>query len=324
MAPQKAKSKNLFLIGLFVLVGMALVVATIIWLGANQFLKKQVNYVTYFNSSVEGLEQGSPVKYQGVPAGNVSAIKVAKDGKLVEVVMRIDENVTIDTNIRVQQTMSGITGAKFLQLLYREAKSDTLGEIAHLPFEPPYKYIPATPSSLEETFTAAREVVNNLKQLEINKLNYKIMHFLDTYSNFILDTNMTQIVMNLKNSTERVSNILDSADNSNIISNLETSSERLIQSSDQMVQMTQNLTLQIADMHLPEYVDKMYNRYDSTMITADKTIQNINFRAQNFLVELTLVIDELKQTNEELQKSLRVVSDAPSQIFLSNPPPEEK
>lgn len=321
MAPKK--SKNLFFIGLFVLVGITLTIATIIWLGANQFLKEQTDYVTYFDTSVEGLEQGSPVKYQGVPAGNVSKISVAEDGKLVEVTMRIDAHIRIDSNIRIQQTMSGITGAKFLQLLYPEYP-DTLGEMLNLPFQPPHQYIIATPSSLEETFTAAREVVNNLKQLEINKLNHKIMNFLDTYSGFIRDSNITMIVQNLKYSSARINNILDSAENSNIIASLELSAENLIKSSDDMLEVSKNLAMQVDNMKLPEYVEKIYNRYDTTMLSADKTIQNINFKAQNFLVELTLIIDELKKTNQDLQKSLRLINDAPSQIFLSEPPPEEK
>ena len=51
------------------------------WLSANKFLKEQIYYVTYFDGSVEGLNVGSPVKYQGVPCGAVQALEVAPDGK---------------------------------------------------------------------------------------------------------------------------------------------------------------------------------------------------------------------------------------------------
>lgn len=323
MASKKNRNSNPFLIGLFVIVGLSLVIATIIWLGANQFLKEQVKYVTYFDTSVEGLEEGSPVKYQGVPAGNVTRINVAPGGKMVEVQMNINQHVNINDSIRVQLTMSGITGAKFLQLLY--PKKDSIpGEIRELPFKPPFHYIIATPSELEETLIAARDVVNNLKELEINRLNDQIILFLKEYQNFIARPEIDEIMTNLSNTTEKIESILSEADTSKIIRNLEISTNRLVTSSDDMLAMTKSLNDQVENMNLPEYVDKMYNRYDSTMLSADKAIQDMNFRAQNFLVELTLIIEELKNTNEDLQKSLRAISDAPSQIFLSEPPPEEK
>lgn len=322
-AKNKSKISSPFLIGLFVIIGVGLIISVIIWLGANQFLKEQVYYVTYFDSSVEGLEQGSPVKYQGVPAGNVADINVAPDSVLVEVIMRIDQNIRINKALRVQQTMSGLTGGKFLQLLYPE-NSDSTREIRSLPFKTPYKYIIATPSSLEETMIAAREVVNNLKDLQINKLNSKIIQFLDEYRNFIQSKEIASIIENISNSTNRIENILVSADTSDIIRNLEFSTEQLVKSSNEVINITKNLNNQVKDMKLPEYIDKMYLRYDSTMVTADNTIKDVNYRAQNFLIELNLIIDELKQTNDDLQKSLRAISDAPSQIFLSDPPPKEK
>ena len=70
MAEIKSRKKNQpFLVGLFTLLGLSIIIVTIIWLGANEFFKQQKFYVTYFDTSVEGLTIGSPVKYQGVPVG---------------------------------------------------------------------------------------------------------------------------------------------------------------------------------------------------------------------------------------------------------------
>jgi len=53
-------------LGLFVTVGVILGVAAIIWVGASKYFEKGDRYVTYFNESVQGLQQDSAVKYRGV------------------------------------------------------------------------------------------------------------------------------------------------------------------------------------------------------------------------------------------------------------------
>ena len=64
---------NFAKIGFFVLAGAALIVLAIGIAGARTFNKKVVEAETYFAESVTGLDLGSPVKYRGVPVGEVSA-----------------------------------------------------------------------------------------------------------------------------------------------------------------------------------------------------------------------------------------------------------
>ena len=323
MSTQKSKKlSSPFLIGLFVIIGVSIIVGVILWLGANQFLKEQTHYVTYFDGSVEGLESGSAVKYQGVPIGNVTGISVAPDSVLVEVVLRIEKGININDSLRVQQTIAGITGTKFLQLYYPEDPS-IMTMYPKLNFEPPYKYIKPAPSSLEETFIAAREVMQNLQRLEINKLNTEIINFLKTYQGFIQKDEINETLKNVQVSSEKLKNILAKADTSNILANLQNSTKGLVKASQDMVVMTQKLNKQIDDMQLPKYIEKAYSRYDNTMETADRTINDIGFRAENFIINLSSALEDLQKTNLEIQKTLRSINDSPSQIFLSEPPPKE-
>lgn len=64
-----------FRVGVFVLVGAALIVGGIIAFGAGAVIKEEYYYAeTYFDESVQGLEVGSPVKLLGVPIGRVELI----------------------------------------------------------------------------------------------------------------------------------------------------------------------------------------------------------------------------------------------------------
>ena len=65
---------NYFRLGLFVLVGLALIVAGVVVLGAGALLRPTILAETYFNESVQGLDVGAPVKYLGVEIGKVSWI----------------------------------------------------------------------------------------------------------------------------------------------------------------------------------------------------------------------------------------------------------
>ena len=70
-----ARSKTpKFLIGLFITLGVSIGVATIIWVGASKYFEKGSRYVTYFNESVQGLQQDSAVKYRGVAVGRADGL----------------------------------------------------------------------------------------------------------------------------------------------------------------------------------------------------------------------------------------------------------
>jgi phospholipid/cholesterol/gamma-HCH transport system substrate-binding protein len=79
-----------FLIGLFVITGLLIGAVVIIWVSAADLFMKGSTYVTYFDESVQGLQNDSAVKYRGVEIGKVDSIKVAPDYRLIEVVMKIN------------------------------------------------------------------------------------------------------------------------------------------------------------------------------------------------------------------------------------------
>ncbi len=66
-----------FKLGLFVLVGVGLIVAGVIVLGAGAIFRKTVPAETLVYESVNGLDVGSAVKYRGVPIGKVTGIVFA-------------------------------------------------------------------------------------------------------------------------------------------------------------------------------------------------------------------------------------------------------
>lgn len=171
-----AAPTNNYKLGLFVIVGFAAAIVAAILFGAARFRKDTIKYHSYFNESVQGLDLGAPVKFRGVTIGNVSAIEIAPDHRMVDVVSELDTNdvkrmglteasakhgkerFAIPSDLRAQLGSQGITGVKFIAIDFFDVKSNPSPT---LPFPVNTEhYIPAAPSmmkNLEDTITKAMD-----------------------------------------------------------------------------------------------------------------------------------------------------------------------
>ena len=170
---------NHWKLGLFVVVGFVLAACTVVFLGARSLQKQSVEYKTYFDESVQGLEVGSPIKFRGVIIGNVSAIDVAPDHRHVAVTSALTvqdlsdlglakggtgkkTKIRIPIELRVQLASQGITGVKFLQIDFFDIKDNPPPV---LPFEVPDNYIPAAVSTMKNLEDAVVRAVNRIPEL---------------------------------------------------------------------------------------------------------------------------------------------------------------
>jgi ABC-type transporter Mla subunit MlaD len=170
---------NHWKLGLFVLVGVFVMIAALFWLGARRFQRQSFPAVTYFDESVQGLDVGSPVKFRGVTIGTVSDITIAPDHRHVQVTSDIyvdaihrlglgdraprPGELFISPLLRMQLVSAGITGVRFLQTDYFHPGRFP---VPSLPFEPPWNYIPSASSALKSIGDTATDVLNRLPELE--------------------------------------------------------------------------------------------------------------------------------------------------------------
>jgi phospholipid/cholesterol/gamma-HCH transport system substrate-binding protein len=172
---------NHFKLGLFVAVGVSAAILASALVGGALMRKDTIQYHSYFNESVQGLDLGAPVRFRGVTIGHVSTIEIAPDHRMVDVVSELDtkdvmrmglteakatlgaERFAIPPDLRTQLNSQGITGVKFVAIDFFDAKSNPPPE---LPFAvPPNQYIPAASSmmkNLEDTVTKAMERLPDL------------------------------------------------------------------------------------------------------------------------------------------------------------------
>ncbi len=314
---------NAFIIGLFVMISSLILIGTIIWLGANKFFKENTYYVTYFEGSVEGLETGSAVKYQGVPVGSISKIEVAPDGKLVQITMQIGSKIDLNDSIRVKSEFAGIAGGKFLQLHY-PLEPTFYAMHPKLTFQPKYKVINSAPSGFDEIEIAAKDVMNNFRKLDVEAVSNGAVDLFTSTSEFMKNKQLYEIVKSLSDASLSLSHILANADSSAVIANASAISTKLLATSNKLYDFTETLNKKVDDIDINKKLDYAIMRYDSLITTIQRNINGLGFQSRSVLLTLNESLEQFKSTNKELRKSLRAISDNPSQIFLSEPPQKEK
>jgi phospholipid/cholesterol/gamma-HCH transport system substrate-binding protein len=166
-----------FKLGLLALAALAALVIAGLAIGLRGLGAATVDYHTYFDESVQGLDIGAPVKYRGVRIGNVSSIAVAPDRKHVAVGLALiaDEARRLglaeaNPALRTQLSTQGLTGVKFVEIDFADPAANPPPE---LPFPPGPRYVPARTStikSLEESLQGLGERLPDLVDHAVSTL----------------------------------------------------------------------------------------------------------------------------------------------------------
>jgi paraquat-inducible protein B len=180
-------------VGLFVFVGIALLVGAVLLLGGGNAFKKTVTLETSFQESVEGLDVGSPVKMRGVKIGSVKEIALARDlyrmpdgarlpeEHVIDVVVRFEVAPTpnmvvmapdademlaawIDRGFRLRLTAAGITGVVYLEADFFDPKKNP---VKRPPWVPENPYIPAASSAIKAFTSAAERVLERIEKVDV-------------------------------------------------------------------------------------------------------------------------------------------------------------
>jgi len=170
-----ASPANYWKLGLFVLTGVGLVAIALVVLGARSLHHDTIQFVTYFDESVQGLVLGAPTTFRGVPLGVVSGIHVAPDHRHVEVQMQLERNelrragypesepdAPPPPDLRAQIGSQGIVGVKFVLIDYFDPQRNPPPELL---FPPGHHYIPAAVSTLRNVEQAVVVALHQLPEV---------------------------------------------------------------------------------------------------------------------------------------------------------------
>jgi phospholipid/cholesterol/gamma-HCH transport system substrate-binding protein len=162
-----------FKIGLFVVASVILAISILVWLGASRYFQDTQMVVSYFSESVQGLEADSTVKFRGVPVGRVRGIRMAPDGRLIEVVMSLDRNFKITGDLGVKMNLLGLTGLKYLEM--DTFRPDQKKEPITLDFQPRYPVIATYPSDIREIGSALEKIFQKANAVDVEGISSRVL-----------------------------------------------------------------------------------------------------------------------------------------------------
>ena len=153
---------NYTLVGLAVLVLVAGLLSGGLWLSVG-FDRKQYNtYTVYMSEPVSGLNEESPVKYNGVRVGFITQIELSPlDPQRVRLQLKIEEGTPITISTQATLISQGITGTTYLGLSASSASIIPLQKTEN----EPYPVIPYKPSfffQLEKNITRALDHIERI------------------------------------------------------------------------------------------------------------------------------------------------------------------
>src|SRR5262245_30410771 len=71
-----SKKANPTTIGLFIVIALTLGVCGLLLFSSSRLFSQRVEIILYFNESLNGLNEGAPVKYRGVTIGSVKRVMI--------------------------------------------------------------------------------------------------------------------------------------------------------------------------------------------------------------------------------------------------------
>ena len=187
-----------FRIGVFVTVGVAIVLLALFLFGVREAFQPKDMFETYVTGDVEGLAVGSVVELRGVAVGKVTQIgfswNLYKVGQPTCVVVRCSVNQRIipptfrqdfetemqkivDGGLRAVIQTNGITGSSIVAL---QKMDPTLYPPLKVPWTPKYFYVPSAPSQLGRLLASVDRTLANLEKFDVGKLSGSLNRALDT------------------------------------------------------------------------------------------------------------------------------------------------
>jgi len=341
--------------------GLAVAVTAVIWLGMSDYFEKGRMYVSYFDESVQGLDKDSPVKYRGVAIGRVKSVGLAPDATLIEVVMTIERDVKLETDMFAQLKSVGITGIMFIEIdRKKEGDPDFRQAIS---FRSKYPVIATKPSGVKMFMDGMDEVLKLIAELDTKGISGKIKAGADRISQIIADAQIKEIAADIRSVLAKTDPILNPEKWERIISSAEktaVSLNSLAENADRTVSdvhknmntVAANADKTLSDIH--KNINILSASTDKTVRTVDRMLSGkendlnevisdlkLSVKNMNVLLEegtrtmrssdariaaldrnLLVTLENLEKASESLNRFADIISNQPSQLFFGKPPNE--
>ncbi len=293
-----SQKTNYFKLGMFVIIAVVILLVGLFFLGAREMFRKEWTFETYIDSSVQGLDIGSPVKMMGVKIGSVSQIKFvyemyetehnyvyvlftidpsaigARTPDQDQEVLKVHTRQVVDKGLRLTLASQGITGICFLDASYYDpAKIEEL----KIDWTPENPYIPAVPGTLARLSSSLEKTLDSLAEVDFAAVGEKVDRTLASV-NEMLEKDIRPLIANLRDEASPTLANLRQASNS-----------------------------------IPEITARL-----------NMTLQRLSDWVSEQKGSLAEVVEDARIVSDNLRQLTESARQDPSHILWGNPPPPSK
>ena len=322
-----AKRQSRFMVGLFVITGVLIGAAAIVWLGAANYFQKGTRYVTYFDESVQGLQVDSRVKYRGVDVGSVERIGVAPDQRLVEVVVKINLEGNMEHSIVTQLKAAGITGIVFVELDRRQPEATVFLPPAGMKTD--YPVIPSQPSQTKQMLLSIDRIMEMIVQVDLKGISDQIRQTSRSIETFFSGKEMVNIVRNLDSTTagmdrslRRIDRILAEGKAESILSTVEQGIGEARQGIGEARQGIGETREGIAEIRKQiAAIGKEIKDLKAAEIAgkSKSLIEGLDRRTKAIAYDIRSTTDDIRQAVDSLKMLIEGLRENPSDLLFSEP-----
>ncbi|MFO7838567.1 MAG: MlaD family protein [Desulfosalsimonadaceae bacterium] len=319
--------KTQFSVGLFVVAGMAVVVLFIIWLGLMQHFHEGRKYTAFFDESVQGLKKDSSVKYRGVDIGRVNSIRVAPDGRLIQITLDLREPLQNPSEIYARIKSVGITGIMFVEM-ERIPEGESI-QPPELNFEPKHPVIATRPSEMKQLFTDLYDIIDEIRKVDFKRIADNVSGTLDNINKTLADARVGQISKRIQGSLTAAEELMAPEKWRPIRKNIRQASRdinQLIAKTDSSVDSaTRSLSEKSREMS--ESMKKFRDAVDNANQLIDSgcdLVNNTNRQMEQMQQQIHNSLQHLESVSINLNRLIEDLANQPSRLFFSQPQPPAK
>ncbi|MCD4776613.1 MAG: MlaD family protein [Candidatus Aegiribacteria sp.] len=257
-----------FKLGLFFSIGIVFTIFLIFWLSGGLREKSTITYVSYYPWSVQGLSEGSNVMYNGVSIGRVASIDIAPDGRLVEVIMKIRSDFSVDSSIVAVMQLTGITGLRVINL----SADTSIHYPVHYSFEIEYQIIPVGEGAMQSITTTLTRITQIIHEIDFKNISDQFTLLLENTNAILASDKIERIENSILSNSENLDSLLVTytrlGQNLNrLVLNIDAMAPDLAVSVDSLIRKTQALS---------EHMDRFVIKIDEVLINSSEVMNNLS------------------------------------------------
>ena len=312
--------KRHYRLGLFVVVSVMAVGMLLFLLGGRKLFRPTYTFETYFAESVAGLEVGSPLRFRGVPLGQVSEILTSgaeyeRDVPLVKrrnyIVVRAKVTLSaaeaiqvrreapqmIKMGLRAETQLAGITGQQYLAIDYLDPAKHGALEFG---WTPKYQYVPSAPSLAGEILANAQLFMGRLSEVDVRNLS----------------VNLNRLLVNLNDKVGELPLEQISEDTENVLRNANTTVGRVDRLLAGLNSSVDNLAVVTASLRgLADRGD-----LDRTVTRIDEAVERLNGLMGDNRYDVRVMVQDLRMTADNLRELSATIKQYPAGALVGGPP----